>query len=243
VQSGTNVDLQDYLGETPIHKAARTGSMECVSLLTSHGARLYIRNNNGHTPAQVAAMCGYVECARYLEAAACRQETEAKGVYGTNQPVSNSSNTETNSFSNTIGEETVVEESAMDEDMCACAEEQDIQTDITINVEVLANRACIAGRKRGREDVEGTAFKRMRPSDTRWEENNACLDKAYMDSDDEYVGYDYNGIPQYSPPKPSPVKQSQLLECSTTPTKNGYRIDRGQLQYPARCIGLTGHLV
>ena len=32
--------LQDYLGETPIHKAARVGSMECVSLLISQGASL-----------------------------------------------------------------------------------------------------------------------------------------------------------------------------------------------------------
>lgn len=28
------------MGETPIHKAARTGSMECVSLLVSQGANL-----------------------------------------------------------------------------------------------------------------------------------------------------------------------------------------------------------
>ena len=28
------------MGETPLHKAARTGSMECVSLLVSQGAKL-----------------------------------------------------------------------------------------------------------------------------------------------------------------------------------------------------------
>ena len=32
--------FQDYLGETPCHKAARTGSMECISLLVSQGAKL-----------------------------------------------------------------------------------------------------------------------------------------------------------------------------------------------------------
>ena len=32
--------LQDYLGEMLIHKAARVGSMECVSLLISQGASL-----------------------------------------------------------------------------------------------------------------------------------------------------------------------------------------------------------
>lgn len=32
--------FQDYMGETPMHKAARTGSMECVGLLVSQGAKL-----------------------------------------------------------------------------------------------------------------------------------------------------------------------------------------------------------
>ena len=31
---------QDYLGETPAHKAARTGSMECISLLAAEKADL-----------------------------------------------------------------------------------------------------------------------------------------------------------------------------------------------------------
>lgn len=32
---------QDYLGDTPIHKAAKRGNMECVSLLISQGASLW----------------------------------------------------------------------------------------------------------------------------------------------------------------------------------------------------------
>lgn len=32
---------QDYLGDTPIHKAAKKGNMECVSLLISQGASLW----------------------------------------------------------------------------------------------------------------------------------------------------------------------------------------------------------
>lgn len=34
-----SVCLQDYVGETPIHKAARAGSMECITALLLHGAK------------------------------------------------------------------------------------------------------------------------------------------------------------------------------------------------------------
>lgn len=30
---------QDYVGETPIHKAARAGSLECISALLIQGAK------------------------------------------------------------------------------------------------------------------------------------------------------------------------------------------------------------
>ncbi|KAK3576437.1 hypothetical protein CHS0354_025199 [Potamilus streckersoni] len=70
VQSGNcNINLQDYMGETPVHKAARIGSMECVSLLVSQGAKLSIRNHSGNTPSQVAVLSGHQECGNYLEKA------------------------------------------------------------------------------------------------------------------------------------------------------------------------------
>lgn len=35
-----SLSLQDYVGETPIHKAARSGSMDSISALVAHGAQI-----------------------------------------------------------------------------------------------------------------------------------------------------------------------------------------------------------
>lgn len=40
IQSGANINKQDYVGETPIHKAARSGSMESITALVAHGAQI-----------------------------------------------------------------------------------------------------------------------------------------------------------------------------------------------------------
>uniref|UniRef100_A0A8C3FF78 Ankyrin repeat domain 10 n=1 Tax=Chrysemys picta bellii TaxID=8478 RepID=A0A8C3FF78_CHRPI len=40
VQAGANINKQDYVGETPIHKAARSGSMDSISALVAHGAQI-----------------------------------------------------------------------------------------------------------------------------------------------------------------------------------------------------------
>lgn len=33
--------FQDFMGDTPLHKAAKFGHLECVRLLTSHGPLLW----------------------------------------------------------------------------------------------------------------------------------------------------------------------------------------------------------
>ncbi|XP_048774031.1 ankyrin repeat domain-containing protein 10-like isoform X3 [Ostrea edulis] len=67
IQSGANLNRQDYLGDTPIHKAAKKGNMECVSLLVSQGASLSLLNHSHCTPSQSAAENGHLECAQYIE--------------------------------------------------------------------------------------------------------------------------------------------------------------------------------
>ncbi|KAJ8351506.1 hypothetical protein SKAU_G00229820 [Synaphobranchus kaupii] len=39
LQAGADINRQDYVGETPIHKAARAGSMDCVRALLLQGAK------------------------------------------------------------------------------------------------------------------------------------------------------------------------------------------------------------
>ncbi|ELU04948.1 hypothetical protein CAPTEDRAFT_218756 [Capitella teleta] len=84
IHCGASMNKQDYLGETAVHKAARTGSIECASLLASHGARLFICNKAGYNPAQLAKTCGFDECAMYLESVAASQAAEPRGVYQMN---------------------------------------------------------------------------------------------------------------------------------------------------------------
>uniref|UniRef100_K1PSL6 Usher syndrome type-1G-like protein n=1 Tax=Magallana gigas TaxID=29159 RepID=K1PSL6_MAGGI len=66
----------DYLGDTPIHKAAKRGNMECVSLLISQGASLCLLNHSHCTPSQAAAQNGHLECAQYIENASRLQSQE-----------------------------------------------------------------------------------------------------------------------------------------------------------------------
>nr|XP_053644400.1 ankyrin repeat domain-containing protein 10-like isoform X2 [Cherax quadricarinatus] len=66
LQSGVDPNAQDYLGETALHKAARTGSTECVNLLIENKAKIGLRNNNCQTAAQLANACSYRALADHL---------------------------------------------------------------------------------------------------------------------------------------------------------------------------------
>ncbi|XP_077983725.1 ankyrin repeat domain-containing protein 10-like isoform X2 [Glandiceps talaboti] len=67
IKAGADINRQDYLGETAVHKAARSGTVECLGLLQAQGAYLRAPNNNGHTPSQLAISCGNQHCALYIE--------------------------------------------------------------------------------------------------------------------------------------------------------------------------------
>ncbi|XP_047612286.1 ankyrin repeat domain-containing protein 10 isoform X2 [Phacochoerus africanus] len=57
---------KDCEGETPIHKAARSGSLDCVSALVANGAHVDLRNASGLTAADIAQTQGFQECTQFL---------------------------------------------------------------------------------------------------------------------------------------------------------------------------------
>ncbi|XP_077158353.1 ankyrin repeat domain-containing protein 37 isoform X2 [Paroedura picta] len=65
-QTGANLNQQDCLGEAPIHKAAKVGSLECLALLVASHATIDLRNKKGQTAEDLALAFGFWECARYL---------------------------------------------------------------------------------------------------------------------------------------------------------------------------------
>lgn len=67
----TTLDRPDVFGDTPLHLAAKQGSIVAVRSLLAAGADPTIRNNNGYTAEQV---CADVECVLELRAAAPEPE-------------------------------------------------------------------------------------------------------------------------------------------------------------------------
>ena len=55
--STDNPIVQNYLGNTSIHEAARHGHLEVVRLLMTATANPNIPNDNGRTPENLAAAC------------------------------------------------------------------------------------------------------------------------------------------------------------------------------------------
>ncbi|XP_058049144.1 ankyrin repeat domain-containing protein 37 [Ahaetulla prasina] len=66
LQTGANLNQQDWLGEAPIHKAAKVGSLECLTLLVASQANIDLRNNNSQTAEDLALALGFLECAHFL---------------------------------------------------------------------------------------------------------------------------------------------------------------------------------
>ncbi|XP_042325864.1 ankyrin repeat domain-containing protein 37 isoform X2 [Sceloporus undulatus] len=66
LQTGANLNQQDWLGEAPIHKAAKVGSLECLALLVASRASIDLRNKNGQTAEDLAWDFGFLECAQFL---------------------------------------------------------------------------------------------------------------------------------------------------------------------------------
>ncbi|XP_055449574.1 ankyrin repeat domain-containing protein 37 isoform X1 [Psammomys obesus] len=76
LQTGADLNQQDILGETPLHKAAKVGSLECLSLLVASDAQIDLCNKNGQTAEDLAWLCGFPECARFLTMIKCMQTTK-----------------------------------------------------------------------------------------------------------------------------------------------------------------------
>nr|KAF6372863.1 ankyrin repeat domain 37 [Pipistrellus kuhlii] len=78
LQTGADLNQQDVFGEAPLHKAARVGSLECLSLLVASDAQIDLCNKNGQTAEDLAWLCGFPECAKFLTAIK-RMQTEHPG--------------------------------------------------------------------------------------------------------------------------------------------------------------------
>lgn len=53
-------------GFYPLHRAASTGSYECLEYLVTKGAQIEVRNKEGSSPLDAAVSEGEFDCARYL---------------------------------------------------------------------------------------------------------------------------------------------------------------------------------
>ncbi|XP_037382283.1 ankyrin repeat domain-containing protein 37 isoform X2 [Talpa occidentalis] len=73
LQMGADLNQQDVLGEAPLHKAAKVGSLECLSLLVARDAQIDLCNKNGQTAEDLAWSCGFPECAKFLTTIKCMQ--------------------------------------------------------------------------------------------------------------------------------------------------------------------------
>ncbi|XP_008851810.1 ankyrin repeat domain-containing protein 37 [Nannospalax galili] len=77
LQAGADLNQQDVLGETALHKAAKVGSLECLSLLVASDAQIDLCNKNGQTAEDLAWSCGFPECAKFLTMTKCMQTTKS----------------------------------------------------------------------------------------------------------------------------------------------------------------------
>ena len=60
VKSGANVNIQDKVGETPLHFASMLGKSDIVMILIELGkAKVNVKNHNQKTPLHLASEHGY----------------------------------------------------------------------------------------------------------------------------------------------------------------------------------------
>ena len=66
IESKANLDLQYWLGWTPLHEAAENGHVKVVEYLCRRGAKINAQNSSGWTPLHGAAANGHVKVVEYL---------------------------------------------------------------------------------------------------------------------------------------------------------------------------------
>ncbi|XP_054846415.1 ankyrin repeat domain-containing protein 37 [Eublepharis macularius] len=64
--TGADLNHQDWLGEAPIHKAAKVGSLECLTLLVASHVTIDLCNKKGQTAEDLALAFGFSDCAQFL---------------------------------------------------------------------------------------------------------------------------------------------------------------------------------
>ncbi|XP_042557233.1 ankyrin repeat domain-containing protein 37 isoform X1 [Dipodomys spectabilis] len=77
LQAGADLNQQDVWGEAPLHKAAKAGSLQCLSLLIASDAQIDLCNKNGQTAEDLAWSCGFPECAKFLTMIKCMQTVKS----------------------------------------------------------------------------------------------------------------------------------------------------------------------
>ncbi|KAM5312761.1 ankyrin repeat domain-containing protein 37 isoform 2-T2 [Glossophaga mutica] len=87
LQTGADLNQQDAFGEAPIHKAARVGSLECLSLLVASDAQIDLCNKNGQTAEDLAWSYGFPECAKFLTSIKCMQTKKSSEPSSSNHCV------------------------------------------------------------------------------------------------------------------------------------------------------------
>jgi ankyrin repeat protein len=63
------LNIKDKNGDTPLHLAVRSGSLEAARALIEAGADLSLANNEGDTPLQLALELGKKDAAKALQEA------------------------------------------------------------------------------------------------------------------------------------------------------------------------------
>ena len=61
-----NLNFLDRDGQTPIHRACKTGNLDMVKLLVKHGASQNIKNNQGWFPIHLATYHGHYDILKFL---------------------------------------------------------------------------------------------------------------------------------------------------------------------------------
>jgi ankyrin repeat/IBR domain-containing protein 1 len=67
IKAPVEVDALDKMGETALHKAAKSGLKECMEVLLAHGASVFVENKTGQTPCDCAEQAGLTDIAEFLE--------------------------------------------------------------------------------------------------------------------------------------------------------------------------------
>lgn len=61
------INIKDKGGWTPLHRACRNKSLDCIVLLVQHGADIHLLTNEGRSPLQIARGRKHYDVADYLE--------------------------------------------------------------------------------------------------------------------------------------------------------------------------------